>query len=263
MEEESAGRFLSVAQRQARLLDYVRNEVFADAQALKDSLGVSIATVRRDLNDLEARGLLKRTHGGAAVVNQATLDYETRVREVTNVSEKSRIGAAAAELVVDGDAVMIDSGTTSLEVARRLAGRKSLTFVTNGTDILSTLVAGGVTNIYFIGGEYIDVNHSLGGAIAVEMVRRFSVDKAILSVASVDLARGTIATLTPQMAMVQKAMIEVAKTTIVVADHSKFDRTALSIIASLAEIDHVVTDSETRARIGSTSDDIRKKFIFA
>jgi len=258
--EES--QFTSAAQRQARLLNHLRTEVFADAQALKEALGVSIATVRRDLTELETRGLLKRMHGGAAIINQTSRDYGNAVREVTNAAEKARIGRAAAELIVDGDAVIIDSGTTSIQAAKLLAGRNSLTFVTNGPDTLAHLVEGGARSVHFIGGEYIEMNKSLGGPMAVAGVRQFSVDKAILSVTAVDLERGMIATGTPQMGAVQQAMVEVAKTVIVVADHSKFQRTALSVIASLSAIDHIVTDEKTRAFTRSLPNDLRSKFIF-
>lgn len=258
----SSDQFTSAAQRQARLIDHLRVEVFADAQMLKDALGVSIATIRRDLNELEARGMLKRTHGGAAIIKQVTRDYMTPIREVTNAEEKSRIGAAAAELVADGDAVMIDSGTTSLQAAKRLAPRQSLTFVTNGTDTLASLTAGGARNIHFIGGDYVDLNRSMGGPMAADAVRRFSVDKAILSVTAVDVERGLIATLSPQIGAVQQAMIEVARTVIVVADHSKFDRAALSVITPIEEIDHIVTGEATRPYLRSLPAKQRAKFIF-
>ncbi len=258
----SLGQFTSAAQRQARLLEQLRVEVFADAQKLKDALGVSIATVRRDLTELETRGLIKRMHGGAAIINQTTLDYATPVREITNADEKARIGAAAADLVVEGDAVMIDSGTTSLQAAVRLAGRQSLTFVTNGTNTFAQLIAGGARGMHFIGGEYIDVNRSFGGPMAVDNIHRFSVDKAILSVTAVDLKRGVIATGSPQMSAVQQAMIEVAKTIIVVADHSKFQRSALSVIAPLSDIDHVVTNEATRPLIRALPNELRARFIF-
>lgn len=255
--------FRSAGQRQARLLERLRSDLFLDIQSLKDALGVSIATIRRDLSELEARGLLKRTHGGATVINQVTRDYVTAVRETSNSEEKSRIAEAAAELIVEGDAVMIDSGTTSLRVARKLAPDPSLTFVTNGSDVLAALVAGGARNVHMIGGEYIDINHSLGGPMAAQMVRSFQVDKAILSVSSVDLRRGVICTTSPQIACVQQAMIEMAHHRIVVADHSKFDRASLSVIAPLARIDYVVTDEATRPTVSGADAETRRKFIFA
>jgi DeoR/GlpR family transcriptional regulator of sugar metabolism len=88
-------------------------------------LGVSIATIRRDLNELEARGLLKRTHGGAAIINQVTRDYMTPIREGTNAEEKSpHWSSRRRNSSSDGDAVIIDSGTTTLQAAKRLAARR-------------------------------------------------------------------------------------------------------------------------------------------
>lgn len=255
--------FRSAGQRQARLLDRLRSDLFLDVQDLKDALGVSIATIRRDLSELETRGLLRRTHGGATVINQVTRDYSTAVREITNAEEKSRIAEAAAELIVEGDAVMIDSGTSSLPVARILAANPSLTFVTNGIDVLNALVSGGARNVHLIGGQYIDINHSLGGPLAAQMVRGFLVDKAVICVSSVDLKRGVICTTSPQIACVQQAMIEVAHNRIVVADHSKFDRASLSVIAPISQVDYVVTDTATRTWTLSAAPEIRRKFIFA
>jgi DeoR/GlpR family transcriptional regulator of sugar metabolism len=250
-------------QRQARLLEHLRSELFVDVQVLKEQFGVSIATIRRDLTDLEKRGLLKRTHGGAVVINQVTRDSSAPVRETMNAREKAAIAEAAAAIIVEGDAVMIDSGTTSLQVARRLAGNQSLTFVTNGADTLAALVAGRARNVHMIGGQYVDINRSFSGAMAADMVRRFNVDKAILSVSSIDLKRGLLCTLSPEIGCVQQAMIEVAQSVLVVADHSKFDRTALSVIAPLDRIDYVVTNGETRNRLSSLPEKIRRKFVFA
>ncbi len=259
--DDEGGR--QAPQRQARLLEHLRTRLFVDIQILRKELGVSISTIRRDLTELERKGLLRRTHGGALSINQVTHDSEAAVREMTNVEEKARIGAAAAAMIVDGDTVMIDSGTTSQQVARRLAANSSLTFVTNGSDVASVLIAGGVRNLHSIGGEYVGINHSFSGSMAAEMVRRFNVDKAILSVTSVDIERGLICTLSPQIGCVQQAMIEVARTVIVVADHSKFGRTALSVIAPLEAVDYIVTDSASRSAVASMSEKFKKKLVFA
>lgn len=262
--EDAIGvRYRSAGQRQARLIELIRSELFVDVQILRDQLGVSIATIRRDLSELESKGMLKRTHGGATVINQVTRDTVASVREVTNAPEKALIGAAAAELVADGDAVVIDSGTTSLQVAKLLAPNPTLTFVTNGTDVLRALVDGGARNVQFIGGEYVDINHSCGGPMAAEQVRRFNVDKAILSVSSVDVKRHLICTLSPQIGCVQQAMIEIAQEAIVVADHSKFDRTALTVIERLDALDYIVTNRATRPLVAGLPESLKQKFIFA
>jgi DeoR/GlpR family transcriptional regulator of sugar metabolism len=174
-----------------------------------------------------------------------------------------RIAAAAAAMVVDGDAVMIDSGTTSLQVAKRLASNPSLTFVTNGLDVLTTLIAGGARSIHVVGGEYVAINHSFSGVMAAAMVRSFNADKAILSVAAVDVDRAQICTSSPQIACAQQAMIDIAQTVVVVADHSKLERTALSVIAPLERIDHIVTGVEARAAVAGIAKKLKKKFVFA
>ena len=262
-ERQNPDGYQQAAQRHARLIEYLRCRLFVDAQALKEELGVSISTIRRDLTELERRKLLRRTHGGAMSVTQVTHDNETAIRETTNIDEKLRIAAATAAMIAEGDAVMIDSGTTSLQVARLLAANSSLTFVTNGQDVLDALVAGGARTIHVVGGEYVAINHSFSGSLAVGMVRSFNVDKAILSVASVDIRRGLICTLSPQVACVQQAMIEVAQSVIVVADHSKFERTALTVIAPLERVDYIVTDRASRALMTAVPEQLKKKFVFA
>lgn len=262
-EDIATVRYRSAGQRQARLIELLRSDFFMDVQVLRDKLGVSMPTIRRDLSELESKGMLKRTHGGATIINQVMRDHTAAVREVTNAAEKAQIAGAAAELIADGDAVAIDSGTTSLQVAKLLAANATLTFVTNGTDVLRALVEGGSRNVHFIGGEYVDINHSCGGPMAAEQVRRFNVDKAILSVSSVDVRRRLICTLSPQIGYVQQAMIEIAQESIVVADHSKFERTALSVIESLDALDYIVTDGGTEPLVRSLPENDQKKFIFA
>lgn len=254
---------LAVSGRQVRLLDRLRSRVYAETQDLSVFLGVSEATVRRDLVDLEARGLIRRTHGGAMPLAQITRDFPNHERLGRNTVEKAMIGKVAASLVADGDAVFLDAGTTTLQVASHLGRRTGLTFVTNGIDIFSSLLAAGVCRLFFTGGEYNEVNRSLTGPLAVDAIRRFNVDKLFLSVSAVDLRRRQIAISHPALAEAQRAMIEIAQQTIVVADHSKFTRSALTVIAPLESIDHIVTDAACRDCLGDVPDALRRKFIFA
>jgi DeoR/GlpR family transcriptional regulator of sugar metabolism len=249
--------------RHARLLERLQSRSYANTQDLAAYLGVSDATVRRDLVDLETRGLIRRTHGGAMPLGQITSDLPNIERMGRNAAEKARIGKAAAELVVVGDAVFLDAGTTTLQVAAQLAHQDGLTFITNGTDISACLVAAGVERLFVTGGEYHDVSHSLTGALAAEAIRRFNVDKLFLSVSAVDLRRGQIAISHPALAEAQRAMIEIAQEIIVVADHSKFTRNALTVIAPLEAVNRIVTDAACRDCLGDIPDVLRRKFIFA
>ena len=117
-----SNRQVSAPQRQARLLEHLRTELFVDVQLLTEALGVSIATIRRDLTELEGRGLLNGLTAAPWSSTEVTRDSIAPVRQVTHVAEKARIGKAAAAIVVEGDAVSLDSGTTSLQVAMQSAG---------------------------------------------------------------------------------------------------------------------------------------------
>lgn len=245
------------------LLERLQSRGWVDIQELCSILGVSEATVRRDLAELERRGLLLRTHGGALAPRQITQEFPNAERLMQNAAEKARIGKAAAALVKPGDAVFLDAGTTTLSVCRHLTDRKDLTFITNGTDILSALSAANTPRLFVTAGEYHDFNHSLTGPLAAESIRRFNVDLVFLSVSAVDLARGQIAISNPALADGQRAMIEIAQKVVVVADHSKFTRSALSVIAPLSAVDHIVTDTTTRDMLGDVSPDIAAKLIFA
>ncbi len=236
---------------------------YAETQDLSLFLGVSEATVRRDLVDLAARGLIRRTHGGALALEQITADLPNSERLGRYAAEKTRIGKAAANLVTQGDAVFLDAGTTTLQVASQLSHRDGLTFVTNGTDISACLAGARVERLFVIGGEYNDFNHSLTGALAAEAIRRFNVDKLFLSVSAVDLRRGQIAISHPALADAQRAMIEIAQEVIVVADHSKFTRNALTVIAPLDAISRIVTDTACRDYLCDIPETLHRKFIFA
>lgn len=197
--------------RQSRLLEHLRSNAYLDTQDICALLGVSEATVRRDLAELEGRGLLRRTHGGALPLRQITQEFSNAERLLRNAAEKARIGKVAAALVAEGDAVFIDAGTTTLHVARQLAHRRDLTFITNGTDIMAFLIEARVGRLYMTGGEFCEINHSLTGPLAAEAIGSFNVDKLFLSVSAVDLARGQISVSTPALARTQRAMIEMLR----------------------------------------------------
>ena len=251
------------AKRQARLLERLQAQSYVETQDLRSYLGVSEATVRRDLVDLEARGFVRRTHGGALPARQIVQEYSNAERLVQNAAEKDKIGKVAAELVVDGDVIFIDAGTTTLQFARQIRNRKDVFFITNGLDVATCLSANGVESLYVTGGEYCDMNHSLTGPLAAEAIGRFNVDKLFLSVSSVDLGRSQINVATPTVAATQRAMIEIAQKVIVLADHSKFAKSAMSVIASLEDVDVIVTDAGSRDHVTALPEQLQRKFIFA
>ena len=249
--------------RKEKIVDLLRGELFLDIGTLAKRFQISIATARRDLVELEEAGLLRRTHGGAVSVSQVSHDPTNAARAIANKAQKRAIAEAAAGMIADGDVVLLDAGTTALEVAKLLIGRKGLTFITNGADIIAELIRHDTPNVYAVGGEFAEINRSFRGPLAEHFIRQFSVDKLILNAASIDLGRGLIFTGSPVNASIQKAMIEVSSRTIVVADHSKFTKSSFSVTSRIEEVGAIVTDIGAKAMIDSGPEKLRKKFVIA
>ncbi len=228
-------------QRQARILERVRTDMSVDVIEIAKELRVSAPTIRRDMKQLESKGLIRRTHGGAVDVSQVRFDLEPRKRETVNFEAKGRIGRKAAEHVIDGDTVFVDAGVTALPLAQELVKRSELMLITNGLDVAQVLADSQDNPLYVIGGEFRGLNRSFSGPLAIEMVSKFSIDKAFLCVASIDVERGLISTVNPNFATFQREVIAISNRVTVIADTSKFRRSALAIISPLSEIDAVIT----------------------
>jgi DeoR family transcriptional regulator, aga operon transcriptional repressor len=202
---------------------------------------VSEITIRKDLEVLHHRGLILRTHGGALPVQQgALLDPELREKERLHHKEKLRIAAAAARLVREEQVVILDSGTTTTAIARTLKHFRKLTVITNAVNIAAEL-AGTSLEVILTSGVLRGNSFSLVGPLAQETLRRLHADLLFLGVDGFDVRLGLT---TPNLleAMVNRAMMEIAKRTVVVCDSSKFQRQSLSLIAKVSEVHQVITD---------------------
>ncbi|WP_375450039.1 DeoR/GlpR family DNA-binding transcription regulator [uncultured Devosia sp.] len=255
--------FNSAEDRQAKIIALLRDENFLDLRMLTDRFGMSVATARRDLVDLEEAGVLRRTHGGAVSLNQVAQDKPNAARLVWNRAQKAAIAATVAGMIADGDTVLLDAGTTALEVAKKIAGRKSLTVISNGLDILAELARSEMPNVYAIGGEFTETNRSFRGPLAEQAIRQFNVDKLVLNAASIDVDRGLICTSTPVNASVARTMIEVSSRVIVAADHSKFTKSSLSVTTRIEDVGVIVTDVGARSIIETAPEKLRRKFAIA
>lgn len=255
---------MSVAEaRQVAIVDMLGNEPFVSIGLLMQKFDVSVATARRDLAELEKKGLLRRTHGGAVSISQVASDPSNALRAISQLQEKQVIGKAAGSLIEDGDVVLLDAGTTTLELAKLLVLRKNLTFITNSADIIAELIRHDISNFYAVGGEYAEINRSFRGSLAEQFIRQFNVDKLVLNAASVDLERGVILTGSPINASIQRAMIEVSRRIIVVADHTKFMKPSFSVVAKIEDISAIITDEGARFIVEASPEKLRKKFVIA
>jgi DeoR family transcriptional regulator of aga operon len=241
---------VSKTERLGRILELLARDGTVTVPALAGELGVSQATIRRDLEALGEQRLLERSHGGAVAHGTA---HELPVRYRTGRSEeKRRIARAAADLVTDGAVIALTGGTTTTEVARTLALRQGLTVVTNALNIAVELAVRPDLKLIVTGGVARSASYELVGSLADETLRGLNVDVAIVGVDGVDARRG-LTTQNEVEAATNRALMARARSTIVVADASKLGRVALAQIAPVEAADRLITnegaDAEQVARL--------------
>ncbi len=220
----------------------INDQVFVNE--LSKEFGVSEVTIRNDLEQLESKNLLIRARGGAMSTTQVvSQDLQLGEKHKLNLAEKVKIGKAAAKLIKESDTLIVDSGTTTLEVIRNIdPSLSNVTVITNALNIANQLVSMPNVNLIIPGGVLRKNSLSLIGPLAEKSFRNFFVDKVFLGVDGFDMMNG-ISTPNIEEAYLNQIMIEVAREVIVVADSSKFLRKSLAFICKLDRIDTVITDS--------------------
>jgi DeoR/GlpR family transcriptional regulator of sugar metabolism len=214
---------------------------------LAQEFDVSPSSIRSDLAELEKRGLLKRTHGGAIVSTRqhsrmVTQKFSFELRKATEQAEKRAIGQAVASLIEDGDTLMIDGGSTTLHVARYLADKRNLTLITNAVSLLPDLMAIPDARIYVAGGWVEHRFETLLGDVTLEALEHFRTAKAILGIDGVSTQSGLSVT-DPGVAAAKRKMMLLSHQVIIACDHTKLNQVCLIPIARLDEINILVTDA--------------------
>jgi DeoR family transcriptional regulator of aga operon len=236
---------LLVEERRQKILDLVEKQSRVTVPELVKRFGVSAVTVRGDLDALSRSAAVIRSHGGALKRVGALQDVPLNVKETLHHGEKVRIGHAAAQLIRDNEIVMLDSGTTTAEVARHIKflKLKSLTVITNALNIAMELANLPHVRVIMIGGILRQMSYSMVGPHAEHTLRGLNADRLFLGVDGLDLDIGLT---TPDVleAQLNAMMIRVAREVIVVADASKFGRRKLSVIAKLETVHKVITDDK-------------------
>jgi DeoR family glycerol-3-phosphate regulon repressor len=232
------GRMIS--RRQTDILAILRESGRVAVDELAARFEVSLQTIRRDLNELGEARLVVRVHGGAIVASSVeNLAYEAR--KLVAQPHKRLIGAAAARLIPDNSSLFINLGTTTEEVARALAGHSGLLVITNNLNVAAELYRNRAIDVMIAGGSVRASDGGIVGAAAVELIRQFRVDTAVIGISAID-ADGALLDFDIREAQVARAIVENARRVILVSDSSKFSRTAPARIGSLADIDILVTD---------------------
>ncbi len=229
-------------ERRAKIIEYLESKGQVNVSELSKEFKVSEVTIRNDLAQLEEKGLLIRSRGGAIRSQRVGVDYKFYEKSKKYLKEKQAIGKKTAELIKDNDTIIIDSGSTTMEVAKNLSRFKNLTVITNALNIASLLVNYENIKVIMLGGILRRNSLSLVGPIAENSIKNYFCDKLIIGVDGIDSEYG-ISTPNIEEAQLNKLMIEISKEVIVVTDSSKFTRRSFAFIAPISKIDVVVTDS--------------------
>jgi DeoR family transcriptional regulator of aga operon len=235
-------------QRTERILRELRFAGKVSVDGLSQRIGVSPSTVRRDLQGLEGRGLLRRTHGGAMIVEN--LFYEPfrhvssfHLQEQFMQEEKRRIGLVAAELIDDGETISICAGTTTTQIARSIRHRKGIKIFTNSVNIAMELSHRSDLEVVISGGSLSGEWFALVGPKAIQHAGEHFVDKVFVGADGLDADRG-ITDDDPAEAAVHNAMLGQARQRIVVVDHTKLGKIEGSLIWPAKGLDILVTDRQ-------------------
>lgn len=223
--------------RQQLILDHMAVQGEVKIAELKEMFDVTEMTLRRDMEKLEQWGYIKRTFGGAIFVGN---DIALHERTGVHMEEKKRIGQQAAQLIQPGDAIFIDGGSTTLQVARYIQPNLNITVVTNALNIASELQGKQISTIV-IGGILMDQTSTLVGPVAVEALTKMAFNKAFIGTTGVTAKHG-YSNSNMYEAEIKRLVISQAAETTMVTDHSKFGKQDLFSFASLGAINRIVTD---------------------
>ena len=176
-------------ERYNKLVEYLQKHEIIKIDQLMKLFDISIETARRDLNHLEKEGIVKKIYGGATLVSKESKEPATSERLTRNLTEKVAIGEKCAEFINDGDSVLIEVGTTTLQVAKALKEKKNLMIITNSIHVVNELMDTDF-EIYVIGGKVRHGEGSISGAVSMFELENFHIGKAIIGAAGISLERG-------------------------------------------------------------------------
>ncbi len=224
--------------RQEQILDELRLKPHVRTSELADLLGVTTETIRRDMDELSELGKLSRSYGGA-LASHAHPDLDVRNR--TNLREREKIGRCGAALIGEGETVMIDAGSTTIQLARAAAlAAIPLVAITNSLEVATTLARSQAAKVILCPGDYLPREGALVGTETVEFLGRFHVDRAFLGASAISEHGVTEAV--SDFAAIKRAMLRQARETHLLINSSKFGNTHLTAIGDLKHFRSIISD---------------------
>ncbi len=229
-------------ERQKKILSILNEREKVTVKKLCDMFGISPVTARADLTELESKGMLKRTHGGAILASKTAMEDSFSIRERIHHNEKMQIAKKAKDFIHDGDSIILDSGTTILELARLLADKRDLTILTNDMRVASALENMNASfNIIVAGGALRQGYSCTVGPLTLEILKGIQVDSAFISTNSYAYGEsGGFSTPDINQSQVKKKFIDIARKVYVLMDSSKLDSQSFSTFATLEDIDALI-----------------------
>ncbi|MEO6015712.1 MAG: DeoR/GlpR family DNA-binding transcription regulator [Polaromonas sp.] len=227
--------------RQIKLLDVVRAHGSVSVEQLADQLDVTLQTVRRDVQRLADEGLLTRFHGGVRVPSSTVENIAHRQRESLNAEGKARIARAVAQQVPNDCSLILNIGTTTEAIAKALLHHKGLRVITNNLNVAAILCGNTDCEVIVAGGVVRARDRGIVGEAAVDFIRQFRVDIAIIGISGIE-PDGSLRDFDYREVKVAQTIIEHAREVWLAADSSKFNRPAMVELATLSQIDRLFTD---------------------
>lgn len=227
--------------RRAKILEWLQEEGSARVRVLAEAFGVSEVTVRQDLEKLESEGHIVREHGGAYLASAQQQVRTMTLHHLVHMEQKRRIGRAAAALVQDGETIIIDSGSTTTEVAANLTARKRLIVITNALNVALMLGAIPSCEVHMPGGHFKAPTLSLSGERSADYFQGLYAQKLFLATAAISMDAGLTFPALADIA-VKRAMIESAGHVYLVADSSKIGTRSFSSLGGIDLIHTLITD---------------------
>lgn len=230
------------AERHQQILGRAREDGRVDVAGLARELDVTPETIRRDLTSLERRGLLRRVHGGAIPIERIGVEPAVSEREALLAPEKRRIARAAVKEIGPDARILLDAGTTTMQIAKALPADRPLTVVTHSLPIAAVVAQMPLVRLHVVGGAVRDRTLAAVGPWAVRTLASLHADVLFLGADGVNVEHG-ITTPDVAEAAVKSQLVESAKRTVLVADHSKIGLVDFAYVAGLDAIDLLITDS--------------------
>jgi DeoR/GlpR family transcriptional regulator of sugar metabolism len=237
-------------EREQKIVELLKHDSSARVSELSEMLGVSRATIRRDLDKLQEIGIIKRVHGGAILTEKAAPEPPVVLRRAEQAAEKKRIGKAAAKLIEEGDTLLIGSGTTTEALTLNLKGRQNLTVITNSMTAIRHLAQEEGITVIATGGMLRTTELSFIGHLTEQALQELRPNKVFMGIRAISLSQGLTNEYMPEVST-DRVIIRAAPEVILLADHTKFGKVSTAFVAPINAVHKIVTDSGTPKAIVS------------